>query len=144
MGYFGKGGRHVRIRRWWVLVGSWLFVAMPLAAHHSFSAFWLMDKTETIEGVVTRVKLVNPHPEMRIEVTGADGQKAIWLITGRATGSSILKAGWTAETVPVGTKVTIEGNPSRREGVRALAAGRITNADGSVVWFGGGGGIPQG
>jgi len=122
-----------------VLLGS-----VPVSAHHSFNSFWYMDKTASIEGVVTEVKLVNPHPEMKIEVTEADGTKTIWNITGRATGSGILKAGWTPETLPVGTKVKVEGSPSRKEGAKALAAGKITKADGSVVWFGGGGGIPQG
>ena len=125
------------------LAAIWL-AAIPAFAHHSFTAFWQMDKTVTIEGVVTQNKLVNPHPEMRLEVTEADGQKALWIVTGRASGMAIVKAGWNAETVPIGMKVTVEGNPSRRQGIRALAAGKIIRADGSVVWFGGGGGIPQG
>ena len=126
------------------VIGAWLLAAMPVLAHHNFNSFWVMEKTVTIEGVVTQVKLVNPHPEMRLEVTEGDGQKAVWIVTGRASGMAIVTAGWNAQTVPIGMKVTIEGNPSRREGVKALAAGKITRADGSVVWFGGGGGIPQG
>jgi hypothetical protein len=122
-----------------------LLAATAASAHHSFNSFWYMDRTATIEGVVTEVKLVNPHPLMKIEVTEANGGKSIWNVTGRATGSGILKAGWTLETVPVGTRVKIEGLPSRQEGAKALAAGKITRLnDGSVVWFGGGGGIPQG
>ena len=49
-----------------------------------------------------------------------------------------------ALSVPVGTTVTVEGHPSRKEGARSIAAGKITKADGSVVWFGGGGGIAAG
>ena len=38
-----------------------LFVGtIPASAHHSFNSFWYMDKTATIEGVVTEVKIVNP------------------------------------------------------------------------------------
>jgi hypothetical protein len=104
-----------------------------------------MDRNVTIEGVVTELKLVNPHPTMKVEVTEANGQKAIWTITARATASAILKAGWSAETAPIGAKVKIEGNPSRREGARALAAGKIIRmADGKELSFGGTGGIPQG
>ena len=127
-----------------ILTGMLLFAGIPALAHHSFTSFWYMDKTVEISGVVMSIKLVNPHPEMKIEVTEANGQKTIWNITGRATGSSILKAGWTPETIPVGSKIKVEGNPSRKEGAKALAAGKITKPDGSVVWFGGGGGIPQG
>lgn len=127
-----------------MLAGMLLLVTIPALAHHSFTSFWYTDKTVEIEGVVKEVKLVNPHPAMKIEVTEANGQKTIWSITGRATGSGILRAGWTLETIPVGTKVKVEGHPSRKEGAHALAAGKITKPDGSVVWFGGGGGIPQG
>jgi hypothetical protein len=134
--------------RIWILLtaaGVLSLATIPASAHHSFNSFWYMDKTASIEGVVTAVKLVNPHPEMKIEVTEANGEKVTWNITGRATGSGILKAGWTPETVPVGTRVRVEGLPSRKEGAKALAAGKITKLDdGSVVWFGGGGGIPQG
>jgi hypothetical protein len=122
-----------------------LLANVSTSAHHSFNSFWYMDRNAAIEGVVIEVKLVNPHPLMKVEVVEANGQKSIWNITGRATGSGILKAGWTAETVPVGTKVKVEGFPSRQEGAKALAAGKITKMEsGDVVWFGGGGGIPQG
>lgn len=128
-----------------IVAGTLLLGTTAVSAHHSFNSFWFMDKTASIEGVVTEVKLVNPHPLMKIEVTEANGQKSIWNVTGRATGSGILKAGWTLDTVPVGTRVRVEGLPSRQEGAKALAAGKITKLDdGSVVWFGGGGGIPQG
>lgn len=127
-----------------ILTGMLLLAGIPALAHHSFTSFWYMDKTVEITGVVVSVKLVNPHPEMKIEVTEPNGQKSIWNVTGRATGSGILKAGWTPETIPVGLKVKVEGAPSRKEGARALAAGKITKPDGSIVWFGGGGGIPQG
>lgn len=128
-----------------VIAGVLLVAGIPASAHHSFNSFWYIDRTATIEGVVLEVKLVNPHPLMKVEVTDANGQKSIWNVTGRATGSGILRAGWTHDTVPVGTRVKIEGLPSRQEGAKALAAGKITKLqDGSVVWFGGGGGIPQG
>lgn len=135
------------MRIWTLLTvaAALLLATVSASAHHSFNSFWYMDKLATIEGVVLEVKLVNPHPLMKVEVTDANGQKSIWNITGRATGSGILRAGWTPETVPVGTRVKIEGLPSRQEGAKALAAGKITKVDsGDVVWFGGGGGIPQG
>jgi hypothetical protein len=127
-----------------IIAGAALLANVPLLAHHAFTSFWLMDRTVQIEGIVKEVRLVNPHPEMKIEVTEVDGQTSIWNITARGTGTTILKAGWTRDTVPIGSKVKVEGNPSRKEGMKALAAGRIIKSDGSVVWFGGGGGIPQG
>ena len=117
---------------------------LPLEEHHSFTNFWQMDRTVMITGVVKSLKLVNPHPELVIEVATESGEVETWTVTGRATGTGILRAGWTTDTLPVGVTVTVDGNPSRREGARALAAGRIIFEDGAEVWFGGGGGIPAG
>jgi hypothetical protein len=121
-----------------------LVLTLPVEAHHSFTNFWQMDRTVMVTGVVKSLKLVNPHPELVVEVTTESGEVETWTITGRATGTGILRAGWSIDTVPVGVTVTIDGNPSRREGARALAAGRIIFEDGNEVWFGGGGDIPAG
>ena len=127
-----------------LLVATFLMLAVPGFAHHSFTSFWYMDKTVEITGVVKTVKLVNPHANMTVEVTEANGEKSVWSITSRGSVSALRAGGWKEDTVTIGMKVRIEGNPSRKEGAKGLAAGKITKPDGSVVWFGGGGGIPQG
>jgi hypothetical protein len=119
-----------------VLAAGLVIATIPLSAHHSFVSFWHMDKTVTITGVVKAVKLVNPHANMVVEVTDANGQKSDWSITSRGSVSTLRKLGWKEDTVPVGMRVTIEGNPSRNEGAKGLAAGKITRPDGSVVSFG--------
>src|SRR5262245_12625686 len=120
-----------------------LCVAIPALSHHSFSNFWYMDKTVEITGTVKALRLVNPHSEISLEVTEG-GQPSTWFITSEGTGSALRKAGWTPETLTAGEKITIAGHPSRKEGAKALAAGKITKADGTVIWFGGGGNVPQG
>jgi hypothetical protein len=126
-----------------LLVATLVVFTIPTFAHHSFTNFWYMDKTVEITGVVKTVKLVNPHSELSIEVTEGS-QASIWYITSEGTGSALRKAGWTPDSLPIGMKVTIAGHPSRKEGAKAMAAGKITKADGSVIWFGGGGDVPQG
>ena len=117
----------------------------PAFAHHSFTAFWYMDRMNTIEGVVVELKIVNPHPVLTVEVTDAKGQKATWTITARATASALVKGGWTPDTLPPGTRVKVEGAPPRREGAKALAAGAITRmTDGKLLSFGGVGDIAAG
>lgn len=113
-----------------------LVLTVPVSAHHSFVSFWHMDKTMSITGVVKSVKLVNPHANMVVEVTDANGQKSNWSIVSRGSVSTLRNLGWKEDTVPVGMKVTIEGNPSRNDGAKGLAAGKITRPDGSVVSFG--------
>lgn len=126
------------------LAVMFLMLTVPAVAHHSFTSFWYMDKTVEITGVVKSVKLVNPHANMTVEVTEANGEKSIWSITSRGSVSALRAGGWKEDTVTIGMKVKIEGNPSRKEGAKGLAAGKITKPDGSVVSFGGVGGIPQG
>ena len=127
-----------------VLVVMFLILGATSYAHHSFNSFWYMDKTVEITGIVKSVKLVNPHANMIIEVTDVNGQKSLWSITSRGSVSALRDAGWKEDTVKVGMKVKVEGNPSRKDGAKGLAAGKITRPDGSEVWFGGGGGVPQG
>ena len=113
-----------------------VLLTVPVSAHHSFVSFWHMDKTVTITGVVKAVRLVNPHANMVVEVTDASGQKSDWSIVSRGSVSTLRNNGWKEDTVPVGMRVTIEGNPSRNEGAKGLVAGKITRPDGSVVSFG--------
>jgi hypothetical protein len=134
----------MRLRGLAVLAGMLAMLTVTAQAHHSFTSFFDLTKTVEISGVVKSVKLVNPHPEMIVEVTEPNGTKVTWTITGRATGSGILRAGWNADTVPLGMNVKVEGHPSRKEDARNIAAGKITKSDGSEVWFGGGGGIAAG
>jgi hypothetical protein len=79
-----------------------------------------------------------------VTVTDQNGVKTDWTIISTGTGTSVQKAGWTVDTLPIGTRVKVSGHPPRRQGSPLLAAGKITRPDGSEVWFGGGGGIPVG
>ena len=127
-----------------VLTVGLLAIAIPAVAHHSFTNFWDLDTDKNVTGVVKSLRLVNPHCEPVVTVTDDNGVATDWFVTSRGTGSAIMRAGWTADTLPIGMTVTVEGNPARRQGSPALVAGKIIRSDGSEVWFGGGGGIPQG
>ena len=47
----------------------------------------------------------------------------------------MIRAGWTQDTLTPGMKVKVEGNPSRREGAKALLTGDVTKEDGTVLEF---------
>ena len=118
-----------------LLAGSLLMVTVPVEAHHSASSFWHTDRTVVIEGVVKSVHMVNPHPELVVEVTAANGEKSDWYISGGGNASAMIRAGWTQDTLTPGMKVKVEGNPSRREGAKALLTGDVTKEDGTVLEF---------
>lgn len=120
-----------------------MMMTVSAPAHHSFTNFWHLDRTVEITGVVKALKLVNPHSELTVEVAEGD-LKGVWYITSKATGSALRNGGWTPESIVVGMTVKVAGNPSRKEGAKALAAGTITLPDGKVLSFGGDAAIPAG
>jgi len=118
-------------------------LALPATAHHSFNIFFDMSRTIEIEGVVTSFRLVNPHAEMLIEVPDAGGEAVTWRITARTGPVAAMREGWRPEDF-IGKQVTVEGNPTRREGGTAMSAGVVTFAeDGRVVCLGGCPGGPE-
>lgn len=118
-------------------------VALPVAAHHSFNVFFDMSRTIEIEGVITSFRLVNPHAEMLVDVPDDDGNPVTWRITARTGPAEAQREGWVPEDF-VGRQVTVEGNPTRREGGTAMSAGVVTFAeDGRVVCLGGCPGGPE-
>ena len=106
-----------------VLVGLLL---VPLEAHHSQRSFWLTDQTASIEGVLKEVHIINPHVEIVVEVTGPNGEKSDWFVTGAKNSSAMIRAGWTDDILTPGMRVRVDGAPSRRKGAKALLAGDVT------------------
>jgi len=117
-------------------VVAWVVLAVPAMAHHSFNTFFDMSRTVQIEGIVTSFRLVSPHSEMMIDVPDAAGKPVTWRITARTGAVNARREGWKAEDF-IGKKVKVEGNPTRREGGTAMAAGVVTFQDGKVVCLGG-------
>ncbi len=113
-----------------------IVVAAPAMAHHSFNTFFDMSKTVQIEGVVQSFRLRSPHSEMMIDVSDAGGEVVTWRITARTGAVNAKREGWKPEEF-IGKTVTVEGNPSRRVGGTAMAAGVVTFQDGRVVCLGG-------
>ena len=111
-------------------------LAVPAMAHHSFNTFFDMSRTVQIEGIVKSFRLVSPHSEMMIDVPDAGGKAVTWRITARTGAVNARREGWKAEDF-IGKKVKVEGNPTRREGGTAMAAGVVTFEDGKVVCLGG-------
>jgi hypothetical protein len=115
---------------------AWVALAVPAMAHHSFNTFFDMSRTVQIEGIVKSFRLVSPHSEMMIDVPDAGGKPVTWRITARTGAVNARREGWKAEDF-IGKKVKVEGNPTRREGGTAMAAGVVTFEDGKVVCLGG-------
>ena len=52
--------------------------ALPVLAHHSFAAEFDISKPVTLKGKFVKMDWVNPHTQIHIDVTDADGKVTTW------------------------------------------------------------------
>ena len=117
-------------RRWFVaLSGIALVAAAPVLAHHSFAAEFDADKPVTVKGVITSVRIENPHSWFFLDATGADGKVEKWAFEA-TTPSSLVRSGFKPGTVKAGDEVTIKGFHARDPKANAGAARELVMADG--------------
>ena len=89
--------------------------SIPVYAHHNPASHYLLDQTITVQGVVTKFRLINPHMRIYFDVTTAAGDVKQWLAEG--TAASIQKRlGWTSDTLKAGDVIKISGHPARDGG----------------------------
>ena len=127
--------------RWLGLGAAALGVALvagarPARAHHASTPFYDATRRVEIEGTVRRFVFRNPHATLFVEGTDASGQKAEWQIELGAP-ASLVRTGWTIDTLPVGTAIKVSGQASRAEGTHGMCCARITRPDGSPIVAGG-------
>lgn len=84
------------------------------SAHHGTSGQFDQTKTIKVSGVVTQLKLVNPHSYIYFDVKNDAGGVDAWRCEMRA-GALLIRSGWSADLFKAGTKITVTGLPARRE-----------------------------
>jgi hypothetical protein len=98
-------------------------------AHHSFSAAFDATKPVVVTGVITEVRLVNPHSQFVVDVTDSSGKIETWRFEG-STPSSLIRSGFKPGTLKAGDTVTVKGSHARDMTQNAAAAREIVTADG--------------
>jgi len=101
-----------------ILTALILPAALPVQAHHSFSAEFDGNKNITLTGTVVEMEWVNPHTWLHIVVENADGVPEEWMVEGGSPGV-LLRLGWTKDSLLPGTKVIMQGFPAKDGSLRA-------------------------
>jgi hypothetical protein len=141
-----------------IVTGIAAAVALPLAAHHSFSAEFDSSKEIKATGSVTRLDWQNPHGWIHLTVTelcertaagrGPDAKEQEWAC--RAPNSQekeadwafelgspngLMRQGWTRNSLKAGDVVTVLGSRAR-DGSSNSNARSVTMADGKRLFAG--------
>jgi len=116
-----------------LLTGSILLMAGGAQAHHAHAPFYNLDEVVEITGVVKSFLLINPHPEIVIEVTGSDGEPAEVIIYAQAYAGQMREmGGWTEDSVKIGQTITVVGHPGRSS-VSSVMGQTMTTPSGDVL-----------
>jgi len=105
-----------------------LFFQGSVFAHHGTAAYD-MTKSLTLKGVVTSYDFVNPHAEIRVDVTDSSGHTVNWIAETNNPGR-LVRRGWGRNTLKPGDVITIEGNPVK-SGNPDLRLTKVILADGT-------------
>ena len=133
---------HSRLVKAVVSAGMLLAAALPVLAHHSFSAEFDRDKRVTLEGKVVEMEWVNPHSWLVIDVPNADGKMDRWRIEGGSP-SVLLRLGWNRNSLPAGTKIKVVAYQAKDGSFRASSQS-IEFPDGRKIGMGGSGETEEG
>lgn len=109
---------HIKLMTVVASAGLLMAAALPVLAHHSFSAEFDQKKQVTLEGKVAMMEWVNPHSWLHIDVPGPDGKVVRWKIEGGSP-SVLFRLGWNRDSLPAGTKVKVVGFQAKDGSLRA-------------------------
>ena len=117
-----------------------LLAAVPLFAHHAFTAEFDAKKPLKLRGTVAKIELINPHSWIHIDVKNSDGTTTRWMIEG-GTPNTLLRRGFTKSSLPVGTEILVDGYQAK-DGSNRANGRDLTYPDGKKIFLGSSG--PEG
>ena len=115
-----------------IRISSLVACALAMASTATYAHHAGLDgEPIRVEGVVTEIRMINPHAQILVEEVDEAGVASTWRATG-APPVELRNLGWTADTVPIGARVKITGRPAGL-GERVLDLDLIEFEDGRIL-----------
>ena len=100
-------------------------LAIPVFAHHSFSAEFDRNKRVSLTGIITSVKWQNPHVYFYIDVKDKDTNKVTNYGIELGSPNGVLGNGLSRDILKVGMVVSLDGSMAK-DGSNKLNGSNIT------------------
>ena len=116
------------------LIVAVIVSAVPVFAHHAFTAEFDAKKPIKLRGTVAKVELINPHSWIHVDVKTADGTMTRWMIEG-GTPNTLLRRGLTKKDLPIGAEILVDGYQAK-DGTNRANGRDLTFTDGRKIFLG--------
>ena len=107
---------------------------LVLLLHHAFAAEFDSKRPIKLKGTVTKMEWINPHAWIHIDVKKTDGTVEEWMIEA-GTPNTLLRRGFTKDSLKAGTEVLVDGYQSKDGSLRANGRD-ITLPNGKTLFLG--------
>ena len=108
--------------------------AVPVFAHHSFTAQYDRAKPVELTGLVTKVDWINPHARFFVDVKDSAGKLVNWEIE-LGPPAGLMRRGWTRNSLKIGDRVTVNGFLAK-DGSSLANASTVSLSDGRKIFAG--------
>ena len=119
-----------------------MVAAVPVVAHHAFSAEFDVNRPVHLEGAVVKMEWINPHAWVHVEVTEDDGDKVVWMVEG-GTPNTLFRRGFSKSSLTPGAEIVVNGYQAK-DGSNRMNGRDLTFSDGQRLFMGSSGtGAPR-